>query len=444
MIALAPLRLAGAGTEFVESIASYVIRLAYTHGVSPLKVHKLVCSTITQGDGPRVSYGSLLLPATAGYSPAVEVYVRRLGELTRQRNLASGTLLKLSPMLALNGTAAVVNRMRWCPACLGGSETDAPELLIWQLVTVHVCPRDGVELRISCPKCGAPRAPLRGVHIRRYCHRCGQDLTRVDAQPSMLGPFSSWQQAQSVELVRLVARDDWEGVDSEGLSLIVNGFKTENRRTRPARRLRMPTMFKFLRRFRKRAARPTLSTFFLAAAELGVSPAKIFEAPLVVLQARLLDAVPQQRPHTTHRKVPLVAKQKLCEAMRHLMASDVGLLPTLRQLCSAAGMRASSLYQFDKQIYCEYSLSRRQPQPTLRHKSVSAALWTAFFVEVFNQRKSACDLDVLAIEQSVMDCANATQEEKVAMLRGALSLVSILGSFLSPSPIDSVTAGGRQ
>lgn len=435
---LAPIPLEGIGTECVESLSSYIVRIAHVHGVSPLKVHKLICSSPLQNEaGPAVKYGAFRLPSLAAYSEATKTYVARLEVLTRQTNLTCGTLLKLAPMLAPNGIGAVYGRLRWCPECFSRPD-ESSELLIWQLVTSHVCPRDGCGLVISCEQCGAARAPLRSLDKRRFCFRCRHDLGGTVQKRAPIGQFRMWQQRQSERLVQLVAEPTWAGVEANGLRQIVDALGRESTIDRRSRQEQMPLLTRVLKRIRKRNAAPQLVSIFLAAAELGVSARSIFETPLITTQARLLEGVPQGRPRYATRRVAIEAKERLAQAMLQILKEDIGVPPTLNQLCGAAGMRASTFYQFDRQTYQQYASFRKEKAKGVREARTSRAFWTAFFLEVARCRENSHIVDVREIGRAISSVTGASKYEAEAMLHAGRILATTLGSSFSPNFVDSV------
>lgn len=436
---LAPLRLADTGTELVESVPSYVLRLAHTHGVSPLRVQRLIFSMRCADEiGPAVKFGALSFPALAGYSDATRTYLRRLEELTGQQILACGSLVKLAPMLAPNGTGAILGRLRWCPECFASGSPDCPERLIWQLKTAHVCPRDGCPLLIACPRCGSARASLRDIERRTKCHKCGHDLRESESRRRPLGHFHMWEQKQTEDLIRLVADTEWAGVGKDALKVVTNALAGETKRERRSRTEQMPTVTRLLERIRKRGARPQLTTVFLATAELGMAPRAVFESPLLVTQSRLINSVPQGRPQLAVRRVPRESKERLREALIQMMAVPGSLPPPFRQLCCAAGMRASTFFQFDPDVYRQYGEYRKRELQDARQERTSRALWTAVLLELARQHEAGSELNLRQMGAEISSVTGATKAEAESVGHVAKLLIAALGDRLMPTITDSV------
>lgn len=271
-----------------------------------------------------------------------------------------------------------------------------------------------------------------------YCFRCRHDLADRTPKRSSISRFQMWQQKQSEELVRLIAQPDWSGVATNGLREIVDGLRGESLQVRRKRKIEMPLLTRVLKRIRKRHAAPQLVSVFLCAAELGVPVRAVFETPLVVKQARLLEGVPQGRPAFAARRVSIEAKERLVQTLRELAAKDEGVPPTLNQLCGAAGMRASMLYQFDRNAYGEYAKHRTKKIKDARATKISRAFWTAFFLEVARRREAGIELEVREIGRAISSVTGATKSEAEKMLNAAKTMVQALGPHLSPNLVDSV------
>lgn len=341
-------------------------------------------------------------------------------------------------MLAPNGTGAILGRLRWCPECFASGSPDVPECLIWQLKTAHVCPRDSCPLLIACPRCGSARAPLRGIERRHTCHKCGHDLREWDGRRRTLGHFQMWEQKQTEDLIRLVADPEWEGVGKDALMSVTGALAGEAKQERRSRRQQMPTVTRLLERIRKRRACPQLTTVFLAAAELGMTPRAVFESPLLVMQSRLIDSVPQGRPQLAVRRVPIESKERLRETIIQMMALPGSLPPPFRQLCCAAGMRASTFFQFDPDIYRQYGEYRKRELHDARQERTSRALWTAVLLELTRQRESAEVWNLRQVGAAISSVTGATKLEAESVVHIAKILISGLGDRLVPTIIDSV------
>lgn len=168
MTQLFPVSLMGVDTPWVESLASYVRRLALAHGVS---ARQLLLATL----GVRAP-GQL-----NGYSGFAATVVERLGVLTGQVNLVHGTLLRLRHVLSVNAINSIAITRRWCPSCIADDlDKNEPgyDPLFWSLKAVSLCPKHDTWLVSACPHCLAPQTylPYGGAH-RTRCSRCKRPLS---------------------------------------------------------------------------------------------------------------------------------------------------------------------------------------------------------------------------------------------------------------------------
>ncbi len=228
MTTLFPLAMRGLGTVEVESLSSYLIRLAIAHSVSIWKLleHAESIFIAKHGQSPLNlkyirAYGdtSTFVRPTETTRQIVDV----LADVTRQTHLRCGTFLALE--LALDRSTGVFEKeTRWCPACMAEfelAEDSGYFKLIWQLTAVTHCPTHGVGLIASCPMCGSSQG---GFRARKSCVRC----TKCDASLSMRRNQedikNSWdlEGADLLELVEVVASDAKLAFPSQGVRAMLS------------------------------------------------------------------------------------------------------------------------------------------------------------------------------------------------------------------------------
>ena len=169
--ALRTLAPAGLGTGMVESLSSYLRRLAALHRVTPLQLERLV----NERDDARASQ-PLQWDAPTG---AAREFARRLAVLVRQpavEFLGLGWMEQdWAPPQTLKAAPA------WCPTCL--AEMPTPYMpLAWSLKTYTVCSRHHVQLRDTCCNCGRRQSSTGRDHVH-LCTNCGCGL--AGGGPSM-------------------------------------------------------------------------------------------------------------------------------------------------------------------------------------------------------------------------------------------------------------------
>ena len=168
---LASLRPIGLGTPLVESLPSYLLRLAAIHGLDPgVLVELTFPQAITSAAAAHYSRFVDLGGALMGTGSIAEAWSAVLADLTAQQGVRRTTLLPLKGMLGrthLHREAAV------CPACL--AEMRAGEVydpLAWSVAAVTVCVRHQIRLLTACPACGRPLRALGWRARVGHCRSC--------------------------------------------------------------------------------------------------------------------------------------------------------------------------------------------------------------------------------------------------------------------------------
>jgi len=169
----------GLGTPDVESLSSYVTRLAEAHVVSVWRLIRLVLSP----ERPR-----RISCSTARYAyPAnrSEILLQRLEAATRRRDLRLLTLCIFQTAVSQPNIFRTTEA--WCPGCLEHwRTTDAPVYspLLWAIRAVTVCPVHTAPLVERCPHCHSRFASLKATARPGYCAICSQWLGTLDLPSS--------------------------------------------------------------------------------------------------------------------------------------------------------------------------------------------------------------------------------------------------------------------
>jgi hypothetical protein len=169
----------GVGTGMVESLTSYVARLAEAHS---LKLSTFVGKILAPLGKMRGITGvggwydilrhlGASLNGTGGTSADC---VAILESLTLQESLLNLTLRFTTGWLS--DRALISTNQRWCPQCLNewkrcGATVYYP--LLWQLQVVQSCPVHQTLLESHCPGCGTRHRPLGKHLIPGHCPSCG-------------------------------------------------------------------------------------------------------------------------------------------------------------------------------------------------------------------------------------------------------------------------------
>ena len=180
----------GIGTPEVESLSSYLNRLAQAHcvTVNALIAHELVPHVGTKAPAsarraappsrgvPR-GLGQQLAQRIDGLGRTAATWVNGLEVLTGRRDLRFLTLLAWRDVLPNRHVFSPV--LRWCPACFDARVTTEHTLydpLLWKLNPITTCVRHQRRLRSRCRACQQQPVAFSGRSRPGYCSRCGSWL----------------------------------------------------------------------------------------------------------------------------------------------------------------------------------------------------------------------------------------------------------------------------
>lgn len=175
---LEPLVPIGAQTDRVESLTSYITRLAAGNLVSVSKlIYKLVLPQIpiknTNSQISNVGWSDSHL--VNGMGQTASDWVFALNVLTGRTDLAQLTFLPWVDTLPTK-ISLVCRHRRWCPECLDEmleSGTAIHERLIWTVNSLQLCPWHLTKLEACCPACGHRHcSELPGRRLAGFCSRC--------------------------------------------------------------------------------------------------------------------------------------------------------------------------------------------------------------------------------------------------------------------------------
>ncbi|BAU65469.1 TetR family transcriptional regulator [Stanieria sp. NIES-3757] len=179
----------GIGNSLIESLTSYISRLALAHCVYPgILMERVVSSVIDK------KYSSADIHKLYSFTDAINGtgvmgldIVNALEKLTFQNRLSLLTLTNLSELIP--SRKLLHDYKLWCPQCYRNCHTRSEEIyepLIWKLKTVAVCSIHNLPLQEFCPYCLKKNYHLAWKTRPGYCSQCGQWLGELKAYDQSL------------------------------------------------------------------------------------------------------------------------------------------------------------------------------------------------------------------------------------------------------------------
>jgi hypothetical protein len=169
----------GIGTIGVESLTSYIARLAAEHCVSP---RQLLCKEVLNEVGrtsPIYSASPSFFGNTinGGLGTLAEVTVDGFERLTLRDDLRYTTFLPWKGSISF--FQLLRTKRAWCPSCYEEQMIErgyAYEPLIWAVESVSICYRHHKQLCQVCPHCGKQLIFIAAYYCPGYCSNCQQWL----------------------------------------------------------------------------------------------------------------------------------------------------------------------------------------------------------------------------------------------------------------------------
>lgn len=173
----------GVGTPMIESLTSYVTRLAHSHGVFVSTLLSRIVNPLLQRTFIKKSTSRGLEPffkcshALNGYGTIATDFVDVISQLTLSNKLECLTLIPFANLLVAKGLLR--HYKAWCPICYQHWKQNQQVIydpLLWSLNDVKVCLIHQHSLVQNCPHCHQKSLWLNWKSSLGYCSKCSQWL----------------------------------------------------------------------------------------------------------------------------------------------------------------------------------------------------------------------------------------------------------------------------
>lgn len=196
---IAPLGPIGVGSRDVESLTSYIRRLARCQR---LPVTSFLRATVLEPvRRERAQRDLAIQPSRAtesvnGTGGVPEMLVQRLERLSGRSDLIALTLIGRDGGVCLR--EALRTSRAWCARCLAMDDLPAYDRLSWTFREFRACDTHEIPLTRSCGHCGSLQPPLAEWAHAFRCHVCGHLLAR--ARPEQVtGP--EWARSRALTVL---------------------------------------------------------------------------------------------------------------------------------------------------------------------------------------------------------------------------------------------------
>lgn len=224
MVSLFPVALRGCGTLEIESIGSYVHRLASAHGVTAGRLLNTLLKEVNseEASSRAVMRYDMRLAVLARPNATSRNVVNALQKCTGRSDLLGSTFNALQHALH-RSMGVFAGTFRWCPACMGEFERAGDSgyyKLVWHLNDITHCHIHAVTLNDRCHYCGSKQDGFGYRTKCTACQRCGKSLsTSIDGLPDRLAVSHG---ADLYSLVEAIAHDPHRCFPEGGIRKIVS------------------------------------------------------------------------------------------------------------------------------------------------------------------------------------------------------------------------------
>lgn len=179
----------GIGTHNVESLTSYLTRLASSHTVTVGALLEYEVARLIDKKYSAASLQSIsrLRGAVNGTGSMTRDLVRALEQLTMQQDLHLLTMLSFGEIIPSRNLFRDVRS--WCPHCYQEWHERGDilyEPLLWSLKPVKYCLTHQTALVDKCPNCQQHNPPFSGKLQLGFCSRCHSWLGQVSGKKASM------------------------------------------------------------------------------------------------------------------------------------------------------------------------------------------------------------------------------------------------------------------
>lgn len=328
----------GVGTPYVESLPSYIKRLAEAHSVYPrvLLKKEIFPETRDYPLGLALSRDNKILLSIS--SNITSDLIRVLETKTSNNNIHNMSLSKLNDYIT--GNFVFRDHAAWCPLCFEESrQKNEPvyEQLIWSIREIEICGKHCIPLHHICPQCHNQIKHYNAFGRVGYCCHCKSrlDLDNLDSYSynelnkwdvwvlDNIGSILSGIPDSNLFTMTCLSRNIVKILDYTGL-------------TKVALAKEVATTHASIREWAIKGSKPTLSSVLLLGFKYGLPIIKLLFEEVNVKNIKINNS--KGRPNTERRKVDY---NELQQAIKRALASTE--LVSIEVICKKFGVKFETL-----------------------------------------------------------------------------------------------------
>lgn len=367
------------GTErpTVESLTSYITRLADAHSTYPLVLFHSEIQPLLKQSGSHMNENLKntwkFSPAFNGLSATTARLVQVLEYCTSNVELSALTMV---PWKHVFSSRKLLRRTKaWCPLCFEewkrAGET-IYEPLLWMIEVVTVCSKHAIPLQCLCPypDCSRAAYPLTARSLPGFCPWCSRWLGYISQQKTTYGEEEwQWRQWASNQLENLLSSASSIGpfLHQDSIASSINACVaalTGRNVTEFARQLQLEQAE--VQRWQTGTI-PQLETLLWICACLKISLLQFFTAEL----GEITENKKPDREHIAlfrkpRRKLSQFDQEKVKQTLETVLQSMENPPPSVYEIVRRLGCPRETLYQYFpeycriiSQRYLKYRTERR-------------------------------------------------------------------------------------
>jgi hypothetical protein len=387
----------------IESMASYVSRLAGIYHVSVHQMIRYLCESSEVSN--LVDESAFRFPCRGpvslnGYSGTSLRLVSRLSAASGATHVASTTLQRIGPALSASSRESIVRQRRYCMSCLRNfldrDDGIVWEPLIWSLATITCCPLHGVPLH-------ALRRAWSEVRPSK-----GDDIAHLP-DGKAFNSREDWRVSESCRLVAFCASDPFCVTPHNSPSVFINEYMKVNRLS--------VLMFSKIMGWSQIAIHrkiggkehTCLRTVFELADSLAVSPTNILSDPIGAARQLSLFSPSEQRTPVSSDKHARSILRSQREMTYDQFSSDLSMLlkcnkplPPFSKLCRAHGVSTGyARYHFPEEA--SRYLVRRSAEVKKRRRLRTREAYALAHQAILDDAQRYASVNLKAIEKNLRD-----------------------------------------